>query len=233
MDFQGEHIAWQAPAGQRLEEFARRLPPQPRLEVNVYGSAPLQLLVDPEFLSADIDIFGDESTYERLLEFVERQGWTQEKSPQFYVQVGDPLGFKSTINWRSRAIEVERHGHLFRFVHPWDVLVSKLQRLEEKDLNAFRLVTGKTGHPTEEEFARHLQLAVDLYRPKFDEESARGDMLMNTRVLWQTLWGKDIDVRARIIRPALERAEREYCEADPTLKSRLANLRLPERGSVP
>ena len=229
MDFKAEHIDWQAPAGRRLDELARRLPPHPRLEINVYGSAPLQLFVDPYFLSADIDIFGDEATCERLLEFVEREGWTQEKSPQFYVQVGDALGFKSTIDWRSRAIEVERHGHLFRFVHPWDVLVSKLQRLEEKDLNAFRLVTGKTGHPTEEELARHLQLAVDLYRPKFDEESARGDMLMNTRILWQTLWGKDIDVRARIIRPALERAEREYREADPTLKTRLANLKLPER----
>ena len=52
-------------------------------------------------------------------------------------------------------------------------------------------------------------------------------MLMKTRIVWQTLWGRDIDVRARIIRPALERAEREYREADPTLKTRLANLRLP------
>jgi hypothetical protein len=137
--------------------------------------------VDPKFISADIDICSDEATYLPLLDFVEQHGWTQEKSPTLYIQVCDPLAFKSTIDWRGRAIEVERHGHLFVFVHPWDVLVSKLQRLEEKDLNAFRLVIEKTGHPTEEEFARHLQLAVDLYRP-----------------------------------------------ADPTLKTRLANLRLPE-----
>lgn len=93
---------------------------------------------------------------------------------------------------------------------------------------ACRLVIEKTGHPTEDEFTRHLQLAVDLYRPKFDEESARGDMMMNTRILWPRLWGKEIDVPARIIRPALERAEREHREADPTLKTRLANLRLPD-----
>jgi hypothetical protein len=104
---------------------------------------------------------------------------------------------------------------------------SKLQRLEEKDLNAFRVVIEKTGHPTEEEFARHLQLAVDLDRPKFDEEFAQGDMLLNTVLIWQTLWGKGIDVRTRIIRPALERAEREYREIDPSLKKRLGNLGRP------
>ncbi len=52
-------------------------------------------------------------------------------------------------------------------------------------------------------------------------------MTVNTRILWQELWKKDIDVRACIIRPALERAEREYLDFDPTLKTRLANLRLP------
>jgi hypothetical protein len=228
MDFLGENIDWQCPAGKRLDEFARRLPSAPRLEIVVFGSAPLQLFIEPRLLSADIDLFGHEDIMDQLIDFVEQQGWTQEKSAQFYIQVCDPLAFKSTIDWPARAISVERHGHTFRFVHPWDVLVSKLQRLEEKDMNAFRVVIEKTGHPTEEEFARHLQLAVDLYRPKFDEESARGDMMANTKILWQTLWGKEIDVRARIIRPALERTEREYRQIDSSLKDRLGKLRLPK-----
>lgn len=223
MLFQADHIAWQTPAGRRLDEFARALPPAPRLEVNVFGSAPLQLFIEPAFTSADIDLFGNEDVYDFLLQFVETHGWTQQHS-QFYIQVCDPLAFKSTVDWRARAIEVERHGHLFRIVHPWDVLVSKLQRLEEKDMAAFKLVTSKTGHPTEEEFIRHLQKAVDLYRPKFDEETARGDMMLNTRILWQELWGKSIDVRAAIIRPALLRAEREYQDFDPTLKERLGRI---------
>jgi len=227
MEFLAEKLDWQGKAGQRLDEFARRLPAQQRLTITIFGSAPLQLFVESSFLSEDIDLFGDKNTTDFLEDFVEANHWGK-GATDFYIQVCDPLAFKSTIDWASRAIEVERHGHLLRFVHPWDVLVSKLQRLEEKDLNAFHLVIGKTGHPTEEEWIRHLQLAVDLYRPKFDEESARGDMLMNTRILWQTLWGKDIDVRARIIRPALERAEREYRAADPNLKTRLANLRLPK-----
>ena len=219
---------WSGNAGQRLDEFARRLPPQPRLTLTVFGSTPLQLFVESTFLSEDIDLFGDHDSTEFLECFVEANHWAKGET-DLYIQVCSPLAFKSTIDWPSRAIEVGRHGHLFRFVHPWDVLVSKLQRLEEKDLSAFRLVVGKTGHPTEDEFVRHLQLAVDLYRPKFEEESAPGDMMKNTRTLWQTLWGKDIDVRARIICPALERAEREYRAVDPNLKTRLAHLHRPDQ----
>ena len=228
MEFLAAKLDWNGKAGQRLDEFARRLPAQPRLEITVFGSAPLQLFIEPSFVSEDIDLFGNEDTTTFLEQFVSEHQWNQ-GATDLYIQVCDPLAFKSTIDWRSRAIEALRHGHLFVFVHPWDVPVSKLQRLEEKDLNAFRLIVEKTGHPTEEEFVRHLQLAVDLYRPKFDEESARGDMLLNTKILWQALWNQEIDVRAKIIRPALERAEREYRAADPTLKTRLAHLRLPEK----
>jgi len=226
MDFLAEALDWQGRSGQRLDELARRLPRPPRLEITVFGSAPLQLMVDRAFLSEDIDLFGNEDTTDFLNSFVAEQHWNKGET-ELYIQVCDPLAFKSASDWASRAIEAERHGHLFRFVHPWDVLASKLQRLEEKDLNAFRMVIAKTGHPTEEEWIRHLQLAVDLYRPKFDEESARGDMLANTHILWRELWGKEIDVRARIIRPAIERTEREYRAADPALKDRLAKLRMP------
>lgn len=228
MDFQASNIAWQSPAGRRLEELARALPPKPRLDITVFGSASIQLFIDQTFLSADIDLFGSEKSYDFLLGFVDSQGWTIEKSA-YYIQICDPYAFKSTMDWLTRAVEVERHGHLFRIVHPWDSLVSKLQRLEEKDINAFKLVIAKTGHPTEAEFAHHLQKAVDLYRPKFDEETARGDMLLNTRELWKILWNKEIDVRAEIIRPALERSQHDYTPADPALKTRLANLKLPPK----
>lgn len=159
MEFAADKLDWQGKAGQRLDQFAQRLPSQPRVEVTVFGSAPLQLFIERAFLSEDIDLFGDESTTDFLNRFVEANQWAKGQT-DFYIQVCDPLAFKSASDWRSRAIEVERHGHLFRFVHPWDVLVSKTQRLEEKDLNAFRLVIDKTEHPTEEEFVRLLQSAV-------------------------------------------------------------------------
>jgi hypothetical protein len=198
------------------------------MEINVFGSAPLQLFIERTFVSEDVDLFAPEEGWAQLERMVESKGWDKGQA-DFYIQVCDPLAFRSTFDWRARAIEVERHGHLFRIVHPWDVLVSKLQRLEEKDLNAFRMVIARTGHPTEQEFLRHLQKAVDLYRPKFDEESQRGDMMMNTRILWQELWGRAIDPRAEIIRPAVERVNRAHSDFDPTLKDRLAEVRATSR----
>ncbi len=230
MVFAAEQIDWQSNAGRLLDRLAAALPPTPRLEINVFGSAPLQLFVERTFVSEDVDLFTPEDGWLGLEAFVSAQGWGKGQT-DFYLQVCDPLAFRSTSDWRVRAIIVERRGHLFRFVHPWDVLVSKLQRLEEKDLNAFKIVIAKTGHPTESELLQHLQKAVDLYRPKFDEESQRGDMLLNTRILWRELWGRDIDPRVEIIRPAVARANHAHSDFDPTLKNRLAEVGRPDRTS--
>jgi len=56
-------------------------------------------------------------------------------------------------------------------------------------------------------------------------------MMANTRILWQSLWQMEIDVRAEIIRPALERVQHDYDAGDASLKTRLKNLKLPESDS--
>jgi hypothetical protein len=228
MEFVAKNLDWNANAGLQLDALACALPSQPKLDITVFGSAPLQLLIDSTFLSEDIDLYSPEENWDFLAKFIEAKGWAKGQS-DFYIQVCDPKAFRSTADWRDRAVQIERQGHLFRIVHPWDVLVSKLQRLDDKDVEAFKLVLAKTGHPTEQEFIHHLQNAVDLYRPKFDEETARGDMLLNTRSIWKILWDKDIDVRAAIIRPALERSRHDPVPPDPALKTRLANLKLPPK----
>ena len=76
--------------------------------------------------------------------------------------------------------------------HPIDILIAKLNRLEEKDLEAFRVVIRKTGHPTESKLLEELQMAVDLFPPVFEEEQGQ-DMPKNRRRLWPTLFGRQTD----------------------------------------
>lgn len=221
MVFRPENLDWESDAGRLIDRLTASLPATPRREINVFGSAPLQLLVERSFLSAEVDLFTTEDDSGTLSQWILTQ---RLNTPDLHLEVCEPLAFRSTFDWQSRAVETERHGHRIRFVHPWDVLVSKIQRLEEKDLHAFRRVIQRTGHPTEAEFLRHLQKAVDLYRPRFAEEGATGDMTANTRRLWQELWGREMDPRVEIIRPAVDRVNRAHSQFDPTLKHRLREI---------
>ncbi|MBN8247017.1 MAG: hypothetical protein J0L84_06190 [Verrucomicrobia bacterium] len=221
MVFHPENLDWESDAGRLIDRLAASLPATPRMEINVFGSAPLQLLVERSFLSAGVDLFTTEDDSGTLAQWIAAQ---RLNTPALHFEVCEPLAFRSTFDWQSRAVESERHGHRIRFVHPWDVLVSKVQRLEEKDLHAFRRVIQQTGHPTEAEFLRHLQKAVDLYRPRFDEEDATGDMTANTRRLWHEIWNREMDPRVEIIRPAIERANRAFSGFDPTLKAQLREI---------
>ncbi len=220
MDLLFENADWLTPAGRLLGSLAETLPAQPRLTIVVFGSAPLQLFIDPTFLSKDVDIVGEEEV-QSVAEGITLPG----ESGDLHFQVCDRLTFRSALGWEERAQRILRCGHTFVFPHPWDILVSKIGRLEEKDLEAFRLVIRKTGHPTAAEFSTHLQMAVDLFRPNFDEERG-SDYLTQTRILWREIFGGDIDPRTEIIRPALARRQAQYDAdaGDPRWKERLRNL---------
>ena len=114
------------------------------------GLQPLQVFFESGFLSQDIDLYAISGRKTGITwSILWPRTILARRNQNSTFKVCDPKAFRSTSDWRNRAVEVNRNGHLFRFVHPWDVLVSKLQRLEEKDLEAFKTVISKTGHPTE------------------------------------------------------------------------------------
>lgn len=199
-----------------LRKLVAVLPTNREFQIGVFGSAPLQIMVDSTLTSADVDIFSDA---EELRELVDQAGLGQNKA-EFYIQVSSELNFRTSPRWRSRT-QSARIGHCtFIFPHPVDILIAKLNRLDEKDLRAFETVIKKTGHPTSEEFIRELQFAVDLFRPSFDEEQGH-DMANNCRRLWPLVFGREIDPRVEIIAPALKIRREGYGEPTRDYKQEL------------
>ncbi len=197
-----KEINWETPAAVALKALFAKLPRDKQFHITLFGSSPLQIGLEASFLSADVDLFGSYDDREFLAGVVEQAGLAKNEE-RLYIQVCVPGNFRTSPRWQSRAFTTRIGSITLTLPHPIDILIAKLHRLAEKDLQAFRLVIKRTGHPTEAELRRELQFAVDLFRPNFDEENV-GDITANTRVLWQELWGKDIDVRKEIIRPALE-----------------------------
>ena len=203
-------------AAELLRKIAAALPPDRQFAVTVFGSAPLQICVDSSLTSADVDVF---SEFEELRELVDHAGLGQDKTT-FYVQVSSELNFRTSPRWKDRTQSARIGNCTFIFPHPIDILIAKLNRLDEKDLRAFRSVIAKTGHPTETELIKELQLAVDLFRPSFDEEQGH-DMANNCRRLWPLIYGREIDPRAEIIAPALKIRREGYGEPTRDYKQEL------------
>jgi hypothetical protein len=166
--------------------------------ITVFGSAPIKICVDSTLTSADVDVFSD---FEELREIADNAGLGQDKAA-FYIQVTSGLNFRTSPRWKDRTQSTRIGNVMFVFRHPIDILIAKLNRLDDKDVRAFRAVLSKTGHPTEAELIKELQLAVDLFRPSFDEEQGH-DLANNCRRLWPLIYGREIDPRKEIIAPAL------------------------------
>ena len=203
-------------AAELLKKLVAALPQNREFTITVFGSAPLQICVDSTLTSADVDVFSD---FEELRELVDRAGLGQEKT-KFYVQVSSELNFRTSPRWKGRTQSARIGNCTFIFPHPIDILIAKLNRLDEKDLRAFRIVLSKTGHPTEAELIKELQLAVDLFRPSFDEEQGH-DLANNCRRLWPLIYGREIDPRAEIIAPALAIRKAGYGEPTRDYKQEL------------
>jgi len=193
-------LNWDTPAGRVLDRLVEALPPDRPWKIIVFGSSPLQLALDPTFLSGDVDIIPPAD----VEDYCRQAGLLKGQAP-IYIEPCTVSAFTASADWMVRACEVQRKHVSFILPHPIDILVSKIKRLDEKDLKAFHLVRAKTGHPTEVALRR----VVDIYRPSFDEESA-GDPRHNTQVLWRELFGTAIDVGQQIISPALAERRKNY-----------------------
>ena len=214
----------ETPAAGLLRRLAAVLPLNREIVIVVFESAPLQITVDSTLTSADVDVFSD---FENLAEVVEKAGLTQSET-SFFVQVSSELNFRTSPRWKDRTRRTRIGNCTFIFPHPIDILIAKLNRLDEKDLRAIEVVLAKMGLPTEKELIEELQMAVDLFRPSFDEEQGH-DMTNNCRRLWPLMYGREIDPRKEIIAPALAKRKAGYGEASDDHKQELRDALRTDR----
>jgi hypothetical protein len=210
-------VDWATPAGRLLERFLAALPKDRPFHLTLYGSAPLQLTVDRQLMSGDVDFFSDDD--EDLSELA-AAAKLDKAGGGYHLEPGFALSFRASPGWRHRAKSVQRGNVTLTIPHPLDILIGKLGRLDAKDLKAFERVIQLSGHPTAAEFQRELQAAVDLFRPAFDEE-APNRYLENTRGLWREIFHAEIDVQREIIEPAMVRRKQGYGEPPPDYKRAL------------
>ena len=150
-------VDWNTDAGKVLQTLLRELPEDREFHITLFGSSPLQLGVERNFLSADVDLFADE-THAEVEAAIARVGLA-DKERGVYVQLCVEGNFRTSPRWRARAFTVQI-GHVrLTLPHPIDILIAKLHRCDEKDLRAYRLVVERTGHPTEDEMRLELQIA--------------------------------------------------------------------------
>lgn len=208
-------VDFNTPAGRVLRQLAAALPRNRNFRIIVFGSAPLQMMVDPRLASADVDIISADEEVGKVL----RKAGLAEGQSEIFVQLSDELTFQTSPRWKDRTTEAKVDVCTFIFPHPMDILIAKLNRLEEKDINAFQAVRAK-GRLTEAELIEELGAAVDLFRPNFDEERS-ADFGANTRRLWPILFGREINPAQEIIAPALAKRRAGYGEAGGDFKQEL------------
>jgi hypothetical protein len=218
-----EHKAdWTTQAGSALVRLANALAENdifPSSPIVVFGSAPLQIFVHPDFLSADIDIFiREEDLEEPIAALIEELGLGKGKAA-YYIEIVPSYIFRAGYDWRDRAQVEEVNGIRFMFPDTLDILMAKLRRLDEKDFRAFELVTKETGRPTEDEMLRELRSSYEVVYVKRD--GSKSPVWTNAERLWPRLFGRPLDVRREVLQPVFD-----TLEAAGTKEDYLAELRV-------
>src|SRR5262245_11958460 len=93
-------IDWSTPAGQLLQRFMATLPKDRHFHMTVFGSAPLQLTIDRNLLSGDVDVFADDDL--DLTSFITAAKLDKSRGG-VYLEAGFELSFRTSPRWRQRA----------------------------------------------------------------------------------------------------------------------------------
>ena len=210
---------WQTPVGEKIDLFlkavAERFPGYSET-ILIFGSATIQLRLDPSFNSADADLRVNSRDIEDFKALSEELGMGKsgKDGGLFYLDICPAMAFRSTEDWWSRAHTETRHGLKIMIPQVRDILVGKLHRYRKpdqqgvvpKDLRAFVRIRELTGHPTEQELLDDLLLCPHAWNLQLNGNVT--DFRLNIEDLWPVLFNKPLSVAEQIIKPLIGELER-------------------------
>lgn len=201
--------------------------------LTIFGSTPIQLCLDEDFTSADVDIMVLSESV-RLREIAGETGIGRSGTvrPAYGVQICPPLLFKPTPHYLQRAHEEVRHGLRIIVPHLRDILIAKLHRsrddfqqgLVPKDNRAFQRVRELSqGHPTKNELLEDLGHCEAYFRPPLD--GSVNSFRLNVEDLLRDHYGHAFDLERDILSPARLTADNAEQEPGRSVETMLRELR--------
>ena len=198
---------WDTLAGRVLDGFFERVAdqlPNYNAPLTIFGSAPIQLCLDAEFASADVDVMVF-AKVEMLRKLAHTPASERER---YHVQVCPPSMFIPAPHYLQRAHVETRHGLQIVVPHLMDILLAKLHRsrvegqsgLVAKDLRAFRKVRQMLeDHPNSEQMVSELQNCEAYFRAPLD--GTLNSFKLNVLDLFEQVYGRCLDIAEEIAVP--------------------------------
>jgi hypothetical protein len=235
-------IDWESPAGKLLTLLGDAVPVDRRTPIVLFGSAALQVTVAPTVLSEDADIAPDIIPYDpRSSQFpypYDRKGltdlvWAHQlgvHQRKLYIQVNAPGAFQPGTGYLRRVMEKDRGNLHITIPHPLDILIAKLHRYEDKDLEAFQKVYAQTGFPSPEALLAELRASPRLFARQDRSPEHMPSQYPESKIsesvphLFWALWKKRINVPKDILAPTLQEIASSYCDHDDTHKKSVADI---------
>lgn len=204
---------WDTLAGRVLDTFFasihKALPDYPH-PLTVFGSAPIQLCLDEDFASGDVDVMALEGG-EVLRRIAAESGVGRAGTirASHGIQICPPLLFRPTPHYLQRAHIEIRHGLKIIIPHLRDILIAKLHRsrhegqqgLVPKDLRAFSRVRQLSGgHPTLAELLEDLTACESCFRPP--QDGSVNAFRLNAEDVLLEIYQHPLDLKRDILEPA-------------------------------
>ena len=230
---------WNTPAGRILDSFFVAIHdafPEFSAPITLFGSAAIQVCLDEEFTSADVDLMvASDMARRRDLAREAGVGRSGTIRSAYGVQICPPQLFRPTPHYLQRAHIEQRSGQTIVVPHVRDILIAKLHRsrtegqmgMVAKDLRAFRRVRELCdGHPTRQDLIDDLRLCEPEFRLPVD--GGVNSFRLNVLDLFASVFPHPLDLETEILKPAREAETTVMFDHGEDISQSLANLR-PDR----